>query len=332
MMRKIRFVEALREGMRQEMERDETVFVMGEGVGPHGSCFKQTDGFCAQFGQDRSRDTPISELAIAGVAVGAALGGMRPIADLMWLDFTMLASDQICNQAAKLRYMSNGKLKVPVVYRASLGQLSGSAAQHSGAFYSWYINTPGLKVVVPSNAYDAKGLIISAIRDDEPVIYLEHKALFNKKYDVPEESYAIPLGVAEVKRTGTDITVVAAGVQTNRALDAAQRLDAEGISVEVVDPRTLKPYDADTILESVTKTGRLLVVDEGYRYCGFGSEIISMVVEQAMESLKARPRQLTTMETTIPCSPIMDAYVFPDADRIANQIRSMVGSKIVTGV
>ena len=333
MARKIRFVEALREGMRQEMERDETVFVMGEGVGPHGSCFKQTDGFVKAFGADRSRDTPISELAIAGAAVGAAMMGMRPIADLMWIDFSMLAADQICNQAAKLRYISNGQVKVPLVIRMTTGAFKSNAAQHSGSFYSWYINTPGLKVVVPSCPYDAKGLIVSAIRDDDPVIYLEHKALLNVRGEVPEDCYAIPLGVAEVKREGTDVTVVATGIEVTHALKAADALAAEGISLEVIDPRTLMPYDAETILESVRKTGRLLVVDEGFRFCGFASEIVAMVAENAMDALKEPPRQLNPLHTTIPFSPPMENYVFPNPDKIAHAVRTMktLGKSAATG-
>lgn len=326
-MRRIRFVEAIREGMRQEMERDERVFIMGEGIGPHGSAFKQTDGFYEQFGEDRVRDTPISELAIAGTAVGAAMMGLRPIADLMWIDFTMLASDQICNQAAKLRYMSNGQVSVPAVFRATTGSLKGSAAQHSGSFYSWYVNMPGLKVIVPSCPYDAKGLIISAIRDDEPVIYLEHKSLLNMKGEVPEEPYSIPIGVADIKREGTDITLVATGLEVNHSLKASEMLAGEGISVEVIDPRTLIPYDKDTILESVKKTGRLLVVDEGYRYCGYGSEIISMVCEESIGLLKQSPMQLTAIDTTIPFSVLLENCVFPNPEKIANKIRAMLGSR-----
>jgi len=324
MTRTIRFVEALREGMRQEMERDETVFVMGEGVGPHGSCFKQTEGFCAAFGEDRCRDTPISEMAIAGAAVGAAMTGLRPIADLMWVDFMMLASDQICNQAAKLNYMSNGQVQVPAVFRASTGALRSNAAQHSGSFYSWFVNTPGLKVVIPSCPYDAKGLIISAIRDNGPVIYLEHRLLLNTKGDVPEEPYAIPLGAADVKRQGTDLTIVATGIEVNYSLQAAELLEADGICVEVVDTRTLMPYDSGAILESVRKTGHLLVVDEGFRYCGFGSEIIAMVVERAMDSLRQPPRQLTAMHTTVPFSPPMEGCVFPNPTKIADAARAVL--------
>lgn len=330
--RKIRFVEALREGMRQEMERDPSVFVMGEGVGPHGSCFKQTDGFCAEFGEDRCRDTPISELAIAGAAVGAALAGMRPIADLMWIDFTMLATDQICNQAAKLRYMSDGQVSVPAVFRASTGRLKSNAAQHSGSWYSWYVNMPGLKVVVPSTPYDAKGLIISAIRDNDPVVYLEHKMLLNVKGEVPEEPYAIPLGVAEVKKEGSDLTIVATGYEVTESLKAAAMVEGDGISVEIVDPRTLMPYDSDTILESVKKTGRLLVVDEGFRYCGYGSEIISMVVERGMDLLRDRPRQLTTRHSTIPFSPPLEEFILPNPTKIADEIRAMMGKSTEAGV
>ncbi len=324
MARRIRFVEALREGMRQEMERDPSVFVMGEGVGPHGSCFKQTENFTNLFGMDRSRDTPISELAIAGAAAGAAMMGMRPIADLMWIDFSMLAMDQICNQAAKLPYISNGQVKTPVVYRMTTGKSKSNAAHHSGSFYSWFINTPGLKVAVPSTPYDAKGLIISAIRDDGPVIYLEHKLLLNNRGEVPEEPYEIPLGVADIKREGSDLTVVATGAMVGFALAAAQKLEKDGVSIEIVDPRTLMPYDKDTILASVRKTGRLLAVDEGYRYCGFGSEIVAMTAENAWEALKQPPRQLTTLHTTIPFSPPMEDYVFPNPDRIADAVRAML--------
>jgi len=326
MARTLKFVDALREGMRQEMERDETVFVMGEGVGPHGSCFKQTKGFCAAFGEDRCRDTPISELAVAGAAVGAAMAGMRPIADLMWIDFSTLASDQICNQAAKIHYISNGQVKVPAVFRMTTGKFRSNGAQHSGSWYAWYVNMPGLKVVVPSTPRDAKGLIISAIRDDGPVVYLEHKLLLQTTGEVAQEAYAIPLGVAEVKREGTDLTVVATGFMVRETLRAATRVASEGISVEVVDPRTLMPYDAETILASVRKTGRLLVVDEGFRYCGYGSEIIARVVEEAMDALRQPPRQFTTLHTTIPFSPPMENYVFPNAAKIADVIRSMMGA------
>lgn len=330
--RKIRFVEALREGMRQEMEQDARVFVMGEGVGPHGSCFKQTDGFCAAFGEDRCRDTPISELAIAGAAVGAAISGMRPIADFMWIDFMTLATDQIINQAAKLNYMSNGQVSVPAVFRSTTGRLKSNAAQHSGSWYPFFCNTPGLKVVVPSNPFDAKGLIISAIQDDGPVVYLEHKLLLNVKGEVPEEYFSIPLGVADIKREGSDLTIVATGYEVTDALKAAEIVEADGISVEVIDPRTLMPYDADTILESVRKTGRLLVVDESFKFCGYGSEIISMVAQQGMDLLKQAPRQIAPLNTTVPFSPPLEDFVFPSPEKVANEIRAMVGSTVKAGV
>ncbi|MHB9035971.1 MAG: alpha-ketoacid dehydrogenase subunit beta [Armatimonadota bacterium] len=330
--RKIRFVEALREGMRQEMECDERVFVMGEGVGPHGSCFKQTDGFCAAFGEDRCRDTPISELAIAGAAVGAAISGMRPIADFMWIDFMTLAIDQIVNQAAKLNYMSNGQVTVPAVFRATTGRIRSNAAQHSGSWYPFFCNTPGLKVVIPSNPYDAKGLIISAIQDNGPIVYLEHKLLLNVKGEVPKEHYSIPLGVAEVKREGTDLTIVATGYEVTDAMKAAAIVESDGISVEVIDPRTLMPYDAETILESVRKTGRLLVVDESFKFCGYGAEIISMVAQRGMDLLKQAPRQIAPLHTTIPFSPPLEDYVFMNPEKVANEIRAMVGSSVKVGV
>jgi pyruvate dehydrogenase E1 component beta subunit len=242
----------------------------------------------------------------------------------MWIDFSMLAMDQICNQAAKLRYISNGQVKVPVVYRMTTGKSKSNAAHHSGSFYSWFINTPGLKVVLPSTPYDAKGLIISAIRDDGPVVYLEHKLLLNNRGQVPEEPYEVPLGVAEVKREGADLTIVATGAMVGFSLTAATVLEKEGVNVEVIDPRTLMPYDGETILTSVRKTGRLLVVEEGFRPCGFGSEIIAFVAENAMDALRQPPRQLTTMHTTIPFSPPMEDYVFPNPDRVADAVRQML--------
>jgi acetoin:2,6-dichlorophenolindophenol oxidoreductase subunit beta len=314
--------------MRQEMEADPRVFIMGEGVGPHGSCFQQTVGICAEFGEDRCRDTAISELAIAGAAVGAAMGGMRPIADLMWIDFTTLASDQICNQGAKINYMSNGQVKVPAVFRMTSGRLRSNAAQHSGSGYAAYANVPGLKVVLPSTPRDAKGLIIAAIRDDDPVIYMEHKMLLRATGEVPEEPYTIPLGVAEVKREGTDLTIVATGFLVTEALRAAARLSSSGISVEVVDPRTIMPYDKETILASIRKTGRLLVADEGFQYCGFASEIVALAAEEAMDSLRQPPRKIATLHTTIPLSPQMENYVFPDTKKIEAEVRRMMGEQL----
>jgi pyruvate dehydrogenase E1 component beta subunit len=327
MSRELSFIEALREGMDQMMQVDNTVFIIGEGVGIHGSCFKQTKGLYEHFGEARCRDTPISEIAITGAAVGAALTGYRPIADLMYIDFMMLAADQICNQAAKFRYISNGKLKVPIVIRGAIGALPASAAHHSGSFYSWFINIPGLKVVVPSSPYDAKGLIVSAILDDDPVIYLEHKMLFNEKGEVPADIYKIPIGKASIKREGRDITVVSTGVHVSQALKASTLLEPEGISIEVIDPRTLMPYDEETIISSVLKTGRLLVVDEGYRYCGFASEIISFVCEKAFYSLKCPPRQLTTMHTTMPFSPILSEFTLQNTQKIANEVISIMNKK-----
>ena len=325
MTRSLTYVEALREGMRQEMERDETVFVMGEGVGLRGSAFKQTAGFYDQFGPERVRDTAISELAIAGAAVGAAISGMRPIADLMWIDFTTLACDQICNQAAKLHYVSNGQIKVPAVFRATTGHLRGQAAQHCGSWYAFYCNIPGLKVVLPSCPSDAKGLILSAIRDDGPVIYLEHKMLLNVREEVAEDLAPTPLGVAAIRREGADLTLVASGLMVPESLKAAREVEAEGVSVEVVDLRTLMPYDSECILLSFRKTGRLLVVDEGFRYCGLGSEIISLVIERAMDYMDDSPRQLTARHTTVPFSPPLEDCVFPNSRTIAAEIRDMFG-------
>ena len=290
MTRSLTYVEALREGMRQEMERDETVFVMGEGVGLRGSAFKQTAGFYDQFGPERVRDTAISELAIAGAAVGAAISGMRPIADLMWIDFTTLACDQICNQAAKLHYVSNGQITVPAVFRATTGHLRGQAAQHCGSWYAFYCNMPGLKVVVPSTPYNAKGLMSAAVRDDDPVIYFVHKVLLDTSGPVPEDNYVIPLGKAEIARQGSDATVVAIGRMRVFAEEAAATLADGGIDVEVVDPQSLSPLDEGTILESVKKTHRLVVVDEDTPRCSVASDIVSLAARQAFDYLDAPPQ------------------------------------------
>jgi pyruvate dehydrogenase E1 component beta subunit len=323
-MREITFIEAIREALRNELQRDKSVFMMGEGIGPHGSAFKQTLGLWEEFGDDRVRDTPISEAAVTGTAVGAAVCGMRPVIDLMWVDFFAVAMDQIVNQAAKLKYMSGDQLKVPMVVRGCCGAFKSNGAQHSQSLHSWFVHIPGLKVVMPSTPYDAKGLLISAIRDDDPVIYLEHKALYKSKGSVPEKEYIIPLGKAETKRKGEGITAVATGFMVSRTLEAANEAANEGISVEVIDPRTLWPLDKETILKSVEKTGHLVVIDEGYGPCGFGAEIASLVAEESFDYLDAPVKRVNAHYVPIPFSPSMENFVIPDKNRILEAFRSVI--------
>jgi len=316
-------LEAIREALRNELQRDQSVFMMGENIGPHGSVFKQTLGFWEEFGDDRIRDTPISESACVGAAIGAAICGMRPVIDLMYLDFFPVAMDQIVNQAAKLKYMSGGQLRAPIVLRSCFGAFKADGPHHSQSFYSWFIHTPGLKVVIPSTPYDAKGLLIGAIRDNDPVIYLEHKALYKFKGLVPEEEYTIPLGKAEIKRKGEDVTTVATGFMVHKALEVADEAANEGISVEVIDPRTLWPLDKETILRSVEKTGRFVIIDEGYGPCGFGAEVASLVAEEAFDYLDAPIKRVYSHHVPIPFSPVMKDFVIPGKDRILEAVRSI---------
>ena len=270
-MREILYREALNEALREEMGRDERVFVVGEDVAdPFGGVYKVTVGLSDVFGTDRVRNTPLSEVAIMGATLGSALTGMRPVAELMYVDFTAVCMDQIVNQIAKLRYMTGGQAVLPLVIRTQGGAGRSSAAQHAQSLEAWFVHTPGLKVVMPSTPEDAKGLLKTSIRDDNPVLFIEHKLLYNEKGPVPEEEYTIPLGVADVKRSGKDVTVIATSRMVLRSLNAAEQLEEEGISVEVVDPRTLVPLDEETLLESVRKTNRVVIVHEACRRGGVG--------------------------------------------------------------
>lgn len=327
-MREITYAEAIREALRQEMQRDPNVFLMGEDIGIYGGAFGVTLGLLEEFGFERVRDTPISEGVIAGAAAGAALTGMRPVAEIMFMDFTTLAMEQLVNQAAKTRYMFGGKAKVPMVLRTPAGSGTGAAAQHSQSLEAWFVHVPGLKVVMPSTPYDAKGLLISAIRDDNPVIFVEQKLLYRTKGPVPEEAYTVPLSVAEVKRTGRDVTVVATGVMVMRALAAAEKLAQEGIEVEVVDPRTLKPYDAETITQSVSKTGRVLIVHEAYKTCGFGAEIAAMISEgPAFAYLNAPIRRLAGLDIPIPYNRTLEYHAVPQEENIIAAVRELMAYK-----
>lgn len=323
-MRTITYREALREAMREEMVRDESVFILGEDVGVYGGIFGVTAGLLAEFGEERVRDTPISEAAIAGIAVGASMTGMRPIAEIMFVDFTTIALDQIVNQGAKWHYMSGGKLTVPAVIRTYTGTGRRTAAQHSQSLEAWHAHVPGLKVVMPATPYDAKGLLKSAIRDNNLVVFIEHKMLLNEKGQVPEGEYLIPLGQADVKRPGEDCTVVATSLMVGRALKAAEMLEAEGISVEVVDPRTLRPLDIDTICQSVAKTNRLVIVHEACQFGGIGAEIAAQVGERAFFDLDAPIVRVAGKDVPIPFSPALEDAVVPSVEDIAVAVRSLV--------
>jgi pyruvate dehydrogenase E1 component beta subunit len=335
MARKVSYQQAIAEAIAAEMERDETVVIMGEdiagGMGAPGEddawggVLGVTKGLYARF-PGRVLDTPISESAYVGAAAGAAASGLRPIAELMFVDFLGVCLDQIFNQAAKFRYMFGGKAETPMVIRTMYGAGIRAASQHSQALYPIFTHIPGLKVVLPSNPYDAKGLLIQAIRDDDPVIFLEHKVLYTLEGDVPEESYAIPFGEANIVRDGGDVTVVALGRMVQMAVEAADALEGEGISCEIVDPRTTSPLDEDTILESVESTGRLVVVDEAGPRCGMAADIVARVAQEAFGDLKAPPRMVTPPHTPVPFSPVLeDAYV-PSADVIAAAIRETTGA------
>lgn len=321
-MREITVREALREALREEMLRDEKVFVMGEDIAEHGGIYGVTKGLLEEFGPDRIRNTPISEQAIIGAALGAAITGMRPVAELMYIDFATVAMDQIVNQAAKIRYMFGGKVDVPLVIRTQGGGGRGSAAQHSQSLEAWFIHVPGLKVVMPSTPYDAKGLLKTAIRDNNPVMFVEQKMAYNFKGEVPEEEYLIPFGQADVKREGKDVTVIANSYMLPRALQAAEELEKEeGISVEVIDPLTLVPFDEETIIESVSKTGRLVIVHEAVKRGGFGAEVAAKVMEsEAFYYLDAPLQRVAGLNVPIPYNEKLESYGMPDVSNIKEAI------------
>jgi pyruvate dehydrogenase E1 component beta subunit len=322
--REITFVEALNEALMQEMERDPNVIVMGEDVGVYGGIFGVTKGLLQKFGPDRVIDTPISEAGFIGAAVGAAAAGLRPVVELMFVDFFGVCMDQIYNQAAKMRYMFGGKIKIPVTIRTTIGGGLSAAAQHSQVLYSIFAHVPGLKVVVPSTPYDAKGLLITAIRDDNPKIFFEHKLLYGVRGPVPKEPYTIPFGVADVKMEGSDVTVVAVAYMVHEALKVANELKKEGISVEVIDPRTLVPFDKEAVIKSVKKTGRLVVVDEDYDRCGFASWVAAIVADECFGYLDAPIKRVTTPTVPIPFSPVLEKEILPNAEKIIKAVKEVV--------
>ncbi len=327
-MPEITYAEAIRSALREEMIRDQRVFLFGEDIGRYGGAFGVTYGLLDEFGPVRVRETPISEAAIVGAATGAALAGMRPVAEMMFMDFILLAMEQLVNQAAKARYMFGGKAQVPLVIRMAGGSGSGAAAQHSQSLESLLIHIPGIKVVYPSTPYDAKGLLISAIRDPNPVCFLEHKLLYKTRGKVPEGSYTIPLGSADIKRPGHDITVVAASIMVPRALEAAGRLAGENISVEVVDPRTLNPLDVDTLAESVRRTGRLLVVHEACQTGGWAGEVMASISStRAFDYLDAPMRRLAGADVPIPYNRNLERAAVPQVEDIEAEIRAIVNNE-----
>ncbi len=330
------FREALNEAMRQEMQRDDRVILLGEDIaggsggaegsaGSSGGMLGVTKGLYNEFGSERVIDTPISESAIVGSAAGAALTGLRPVAELMFMDFFGVCFDQIYNQAAKFRYMFGGAATTPVVIRGMIGAGFGSAAQHSQALYPVFTHIPGLKVVLPSSPYDAKGLLIQAIRDDDPVMFLEHKVLYDTKGEVPDEPYAIPFGEANVTREGDDVTVVALGRMVLFANEVADKLSGE-ISIDVIDPRTTSPLDMEVIIESVGHTGRLVVVDESNPMCNLASEIISEVSCRSINSLRAAPKKISAPHTPVPAAPNLEKLYIPQPETIEQAVREVIAA------
>ncbi|MBK6835798.1 MAG: pyruvate dehydrogenase complex E1 component subunit beta [Bacteroidetes bacterium] len=323
-MKTVEFREALREAMSEEMRRDEKVFLLGEEVAEYNGAYKVSKGMLAEFGAKRVIDTPIAELGFAGIAVGAASNGLRPIVEFMTFNFSLVAIDQIINSAAKMLSMSGGQYSVPIVFRgptASAGMLS---SQHSQAFENWFANTPGLKVVVPSTPYDAKGLLKAAIRDNDPVIFMESEQMYGDKGEVPEGEYILPIGVADIKRAGTDVTIATFGKITKVALKAAEELEKEGISVEVVDLRTVRPIDYKTIIESVKKTNRLVVVEEAWPLASISSEIAYMVQKEAFDYLDAPVRRVTTADVPLPYAPTLIDASLPNVPKVIKAVKEVM--------
>lgn len=323
--RELTLAQAIREALAEEMRRDSRVFVLGEDIAEAGHPFKVLTGLVDEFGAKRVLDTPISEAGFTGIAVGAAMTGLRPVVDIMFGDFIGLTMDQMVNQAAKIHYMSGGKWKVPLVMRTTLGATRRSAAQHSQSLHAWLCHIPGLKVVMPSTPYDAKGLLKSAIRDDNPVVFFEDKMMYRLKGSVPEDEYTIPLGLADIKRTGDDVTIIATSSMVQIALAAAELLQEEGVSAEVVDPRTLWPLDEKTLIESAKKTSRVIVVDEGYGRYGVTAEIASVIQENCFFDLEAPVKRMGAMHVPIPFSPTLEDLTVPTEKTVAEAAMVLVG-------
>ena len=322
--REITLAQAVNEALAEELRRDPTVFVIGEDVAEAGTPFKVMSGLVEEFGPQRVVDSPISEPGITGIGLGAAMTGMRPVVDIMFGDFLTLVMDQLANQAAKIHYMSGGSLKAPLTVRTTLGATRRSAAQHSQSLHAWPAHVPGLKVVLPSTPYDAKGLLKTAIRDDNPVVFFEDKMMFATQGVVPGEEYTLPFGVADVKRQGDDLTFIATSSMVYTALEAAQALEAEGVSAEVVDPRTLVPLDRETLVASARKTGRVIVVDEGHRSYGASAELAAVVAEGAFWHLDAPVTRVAAMDVPIPFSPVLEDQTVPTPERLVEAARGLL--------
>ncbi len=321
--RELTFAEAIHEALAEEMRRDARVFIVGEDVAEAGTPFKVLLGLVDEFGKERVIDTPISEPGFTGIGVGAAMTGMHPVVDIMFGDFLTLAMDQIVNQAAKVHYMSGGKLKVPIVFRTTLGATRRSAAQHSQSLHAWLSHVPGLKVAVPSTPYDAKGLLKTAIRDDNPVVFFEDKMMYKLRGIVPAEEYTIPFGVADVKRVGEDITLVATSSMVQVALAAAEKLGQIGVSAEVIDPRTTKPLDKQALVDSAKKTSRAIVIDEGYESYGVTAEIASVIADGAFYYLDAPVKRMGAMDVPIPFSPVLEDLTVPTETTVFEMAKSL---------
>ncbi len=323
--REITYADAIREAMSEEMRRDPLIYLLGEDIGVYGGAFGVSRGMVAEFGEERVRDTPISEAAITGCAVGSAMTGMRPIVEIQFSDFCTIAMDQIVNQAAKARYQFGGQVKVPMVVRTPGGSGTGAAEQHSQSLEAWFCHVPGLKVVIPSTPYDAKGLLKSAIRDDNPVIFIEQKLLYRTKGPVPEGDWTVPLGVADVKRRGRDATVLTYGRMVQRSLAAAGRLAAEGAEVEVIDLRTLRPLDTETVIESAARTGRVMIVHEACRTGGFGGELAAVIAESpAFHYLDAPIRRVCGLDVPIPYNRHLETNVVPTEESIVEGLKDLL--------
>ncbi|HEY4814930.1 MAG TPA: alpha-ketoacid dehydrogenase subunit beta [Chthoniobacterales bacterium] len=321
--RELTFAQAINEALAEEMRRNDRVVILGEDVAEAGTPFKVLSGLVDEFGTNRVIDTPISEPGFTGIGVGAAMTGLRPVIDIMFGDFLTLAMDQLANQAAKTHYMSGGKLKVPMVLRTTLGATRRSAAQHSQSLQALVSHVPGLKVVLPATPYDAKGLLKTAIRDDNPVVFMEDKMDYQQKGPVPAEEYLLPFGVADVKRAGNDVTIVATSSMVTVALAAAKRLEADGISAEVIDPRTTVPLDSATLIDSARKTGRAVVIDEGHRSYGVTAEIAATIAEHAFYYLDAPVLRFGAMDVPIPFSPVLEDLTVPTVEQVAAEVRKL---------
>ena len=323
-MKEVQFREALGEAMSEEMRRDENVFLMGEEVAEYNGAYKVSQGMLAEFGEKRVIDTPIAELGFAGIGVGAAMNDLRPIIEFMTFNFSLVAIDQVINSAAKMRQMSGGQINVPIVFRGPTGSAGQLAAQHSQAFESWYANCPGLKVVVPSNPYDAKGLLKSAIRDDDPVIFMESEQMYGDKGEIPEGEYLIPIGKADVKRTGTDVTILSFGKIMKVALAAADELAKEGIEAEVIDLRTVRPIDYETIINSVKKTNRCVVVEEAWPLASISTELTYAIQKEAFDYMDAPVRRITTADTPLGYAPQFVEEFLPSVEKTVKVVKEVM--------